>query len=152
MISFFRNTRGFTLIELVIVLILLTIVAVYVAPKMLSNEYEELGFAEETLAIVRYAHKLALSSGCAVQVAVTAGAGGNIALNYTGAGGCAGVVSNPGVGGQFSVTAPGTVTLAGVTFTYNLIGNPGADITITITGTTTRTITITNETGFVVSS
>lgn len=147
-----RKARGFTLIELVIVLILLTIVAVFIAPRLFTNEFEELGFAEESLAIVRYAHKLAVASGCAVQVAVTPGAGGSIALSYSGADGCApGSVQNP-AGGVFAVTAPTSVTVAGATFIFNLIGNPSADITITISGTTTRTITVTNETGFVVSS
>lgn len=148
-----RNSRGFTTMELVIVVILLTIVAAYVAPRLATNEFEELGFAEESLAVVRYAHKLAMASGCSVQVLVSPGAGGSLALNYTGAGGCpVGAVPNPAGGAAFTVTAPSSVTVAGATFIYDLIGNPGLGVVITITGTGTRTITVTDQTGFVVSS
>ena len=54
--------------ELVIVLILLSITSVFLAPRLFTSEYEELGFSDESLAIVRYAHKLAITSGCSVQV------------------------------------------------------------------------------------
>ena len=145
-----HKERGFTLIELVIVLVLLTIVAVFIAPRLLTNEFEELGFSVASLAIVRYAHKLSMATGCSVQVAVTPGAGCTIALNYTGAGGCAGTVPNPSGAGAFSITAPASVSLAGAT--YDLRGDPGAGVVITITGTQTRTLTITNNTGFVVAS
>ena len=138
--------------ELVIVLILLSITSVFLAPRLFTSEYEELGFSDESLAIVRYAHKLAITSGCSVQVVVTPGAGGSIALNYTGAGGCAGSVPNPADGTPFSISAPSSVSVAGATFVYNLIGDPGGAVVITITGTSTRTITITDNTGFVVSS
>ena len=147
-----RPARGLTVMELVIVLILLSIISVFIAPRLFTTEYEELGFAEESLAIVRYGHKLAITTGCSVQVAVTAGAGGGIALNYTGAGGCAGPVPNPADGAPFLITAPTAVSVAGATFVYNLIGDPGGAVVITITGTSTRTITVTDNTGFVVSS
>ena len=61
-------------------------------------------------------------------------------------------VPNPAGGAAFTITAPTSVTVAGATFIYNLIGNPGTDVTITITGTGTRTITVTDQTGFVDAS
>ena len=118
-----RLARGFTLVELAIVLILIAVLAAYIAPRLQTSEFDELGFFVDTLSAIRYAHKVALTSACDVLVTVTPGAGGGVALTYTGVGGCAaGAVFNPADATPFTTTAPANVAIAGPSFTYDLIG------------------------------
>jgi MSHA pilin protein MshC len=62
-------TKGFTLIELIATLVLLSILGV-VAFARLGNldQFESQGFYRDTLTAVRYAQKLAVSTGCRVDV------------------------------------------------------------------------------------
>jgi MSHA pilin protein MshC len=61
--------RGFTLIELVMVLVLLGVLAVFVAPRLNSRDFEARGFHDETLALLRYAQKSAIAQRRTVCVA-----------------------------------------------------------------------------------
>lgn len=64
--------RGFTLIELVVVVLLLGILSVFAMGKLFDqNQFAAKGFFDDTVNAVRFAQKLAVSSGCAVQVQIT---------------------------------------------------------------------------------
>ena len=68
-----RCARGFTLIELVMVIVMLGILAVFVAPKFISTSvFNARGFHDETLAYLRYAQKTAVAQRRTVCVAFTA--------------------------------------------------------------------------------
>jgi len=63
------NQTGFTLVELVVVILLLGILAAFVAPKFFNlSEYRTRAAYDEVAGAVRYAQKLAVASGCEVQV------------------------------------------------------------------------------------
>ena len=63
------QTQGFTLIELVLVMVLLGILSFFALPRFFDlNAYQERGMFDETVAAVRYAQKLAVARGCKVQV------------------------------------------------------------------------------------
>ncbi len=64
-----KSEIGFTTIELITIILLLSIVSVAVFSRLdnLSN-FDDRGLFEETVAAVRYAQKLAVSTGCEVQV------------------------------------------------------------------------------------
>ncbi len=54
--------RGFTLIELIMVIVLLGVLAVYAVPRIFnSNDFNARGFHDETLSILRYAQKTAIA-------------------------------------------------------------------------------------------
>lgn len=53
---------GFTLIELIMVIVLLGVLAVFAAPRMFnSGDFYARGFHDETLALLRYAQKTAIA-------------------------------------------------------------------------------------------
>ena len=65
--------RGFTIIELVVVIVILGIMAVVVLPRMdFLGVFEATGFRDQTVAILRFAQKTALAQRRAVCVTVGA--------------------------------------------------------------------------------
>lgn len=68
------TSRGFTLVELIVVIVLLGTLSVIILPRFLDmTMFRQRGFHDETVSAVRYAQKLAVASGCDVQVILGAG-------------------------------------------------------------------------------
>nr|WP_295782487.1 prepilin-type N-terminal cleavage/methylation domain-containing protein [Rhodoferax sp.] len=68
------SVRGFTLIELIMVILLMGILAVYAAPRVFdSNTFYSRGFHDETLGYLRYAQKTAIAQRRTVCVAFASG-------------------------------------------------------------------------------
>jgi len=64
---------GFTLIELVAVLVIIGIVMAVVTPRFFNNAaFSERGYADEIAASLRYARRIAVASGCNVRFTVNA--------------------------------------------------------------------------------
>ncbi len=67
------NDTGFTLIELIAVIVLLSILGVVALSRLGSTDQIAIkGFYDDTVSALRYAQKLAISTGCTVQVSLTA--------------------------------------------------------------------------------
>jgi MSHA pilin protein MshC len=72
--STLRNrARGFTLVELILVIVILGVLAVFAAPRILNtDDFKARGFHDETLSLLRYAQKTAVAQRRSVCVNLNA--------------------------------------------------------------------------------
>ena len=150
-IKFINRLFGFSLIELIVVILLISILAAFVAPKLNLGAFKETGFVQQTTAAIRYAQKQAIGSGCDVNVSITS-SGCTLQWNGTPAGlGCPGTdITNPATGlNDFcNNSSPESTSDLPTTIRFDNIGRPtsiAGDLSLVLGA---RTITIEPETGF----
>jgi MSHA pilin protein MshC len=69
-----QESRGFTLVELVIVIVILGILGAVEVPRFFSDRtFLERGYYDELATALKYAQKLAVASGCPVRVEIQPG-------------------------------------------------------------------------------
>jgi len=76
-----RASSGFSLIELVTVVVIIGALAFVVVPRLNVSGFEQYAFRQEVLAGLRYAQKTAMAEGCELQVTFE-GAADRISLDY----------------------------------------------------------------------
>ena len=137
-----NRSIGFTLIELIIVLLVAAILAATVFPNLNINIFRQIGGVQQATAAIRYAQKQAITSGCQVDVQITSS---NCALNWNGC--TAAAILNPATGDtNFCDNSDPGVSPA-VSFSFNNIGEPSAPQTIVFSNG--RTLNVEANTGFI---
>lgn len=138
------HQRGFTLIELIMVVVMLGVLAVFAAPKVFNTgDFNARGFHDETLSLLRYAQKTAIAQRRTVCVTLKAT---EVTLTMdTGAtpdGVCDAPLTPPNTlrGGTGLAATPSS-------FTYTGLGSPSAGVSITIVNA--GNITVEADTGYV---
>jgi MSHA pilin protein MshC len=140
-----RRAGGFTLPELVLVLVLVGLLAAFAVPRLNVQGFEQRIFADEVANALRYARRVAIQSGCEVTVSARAGAD-DVVVAYTGRGGSpcsAGTLEHPARGGPFVL---GGEVASNATVAFNARGR-SAGATILLGGA--ETIAVEPGTGYV---
>ena len=139
--------KGFTLIELVIVILLLGVMAAVVVPKFFNlDDYRTRAAYDEVAGAVRYAQKLAVASGCEVQVQVS---GNSYALQQhstnCSAGAFVTISDHPVTSNNFS-----GITLASTAgdFIFDGMGRSSSSTTVNLNGGS-KSFLVIAETGYV---
>jgi len=148
------SSDGFTLIELIVIIVLLGILTAVAAPKFFDLDgYRTRAAYDEVAGAVRYAQKLAVASGCEVQVVINANgyalqqrpapvAAGSNCPDPTVA--FADILDHPVTNNNLS---PVTLSPAPQNLIFNAMGRCDTGTSITVGGS--EVITIIAETGYV---
>jgi MSHA pilin protein MshC len=148
---------GFTLIELIMVMVILGVLSIYAAPRMFNTgDFYARGFHDETLALLRYAQKTAIAQRRTVCAGFTTT---TITLTIAATAATSDCASNPLAGPKGDT--PGTITArSGVTYSsapatlsFDGLGQPTAtqlSVQVANAGVAiSQTVTIEPVTGYV---
>lgn len=144
------SERGFTMMELVAVMIIMGILAVSAASFFDRKEFDAAGFANEVRAQLAYGQKVAVAARRTVTATI---AGNTVNLTMCTDFACTGTVTvaSPQGESSFTRTAPSNVTIGpDTTLVFNAQGAPSIGVAVAVSGGgTNRTITVEAGTGYV---
>jgi MSHA pilin protein MshC len=132
-----ESQRGFTLVELITVIVIIGILAVAAVPRFFDNDvFQARGTADQVRAALRYGQKVAIAQHRNVIVTITSAAIPDCGTALTG-GNIACAVSN-----KVTISPP-------ITVTFNALGQPVPPNTVVTSVVGSTTITVEAETGYV---
>ena len=150
-----RSQGGFTLVELVVVLILVGILAAVAIPRLVGiGSFDTRGFYDRVASGLRYAQKQAIAKRRVVCVSFAA-ASITFTFEPTAGLGCTQNLAGPSGQSPYTVVPQGSgiaFTSTPTNFSFDALGRPSTGQTISITGDGTRTLSVEPETGYVRTS
>lgn len=143
--------KGFTLIELIGVIVIVGILATVAAPRFFSaNTFASRGYFDAASGFLRYAQKLAVARHGGIVVLVDSDGLTLCGVTTTP---CPSANQIPGPDGSmpYQLSVPNGVTQAGTvtSIIFDAQGRPNTGASLSITGDQTRTLTVEAETGYV---
>jgi MSHA pilin protein MshC len=145
-----RTANGFTLTELVVVIIIASILSAFAIARINVASFDTEGFANRAAAMVRYAQKIAIAQRRTVFVQAN---GNTLSLCYTNSlctSGCVTPVQEPPGTDPFAYSPRAPVTIANASFCFDPLGRPSVATTFTVTdGVSPKSISVATETGYV---
>ncbi len=148
-----NSEQGFSLIELIMVIVILGTISISVVPKFFeTSDFAKQAFFDETLNALRYAQKLAVATHCDVQVSFTAT---NYLLKRPATIADCGVsttafnlaVRHPGTGATSYTGSESGVTLSSTSsIVFYALGDASTNATVTVAS---NKLCVEEKTGFV---
>lgn len=150
-----RNSRGFTMIELISVMVVIGILAALILPRFLGRgAFDALGVYNDLVGALRYAQKTAIASGCDTRVTISTGGYGVMQIaNADCSGGFTAATADPVRQTPLAENNLHGVTLSPPsTITFTPLGAANVAATIAVSGAgTTRTLKVVAATGYIVT-
>jgi MSHA pilin protein MshC len=141
------RTSGFSLVELVVVLVIAGILAAVAVPRIANVESNAAWYHDQVKAGVRYAQRQAVAQHRCIFVEITAA---QVRLLYDNKPNCTINAASPLTqitnGQPYVLPAPSGVINPIAIFSFNALGRPSAPVSLTLGG---RTLTVNAETGYV---
>lgn len=139
---------GFTLVELIVVMIVIGVMAALAIPRFVgSDAFESRGFTDQLVSTLQFARQQAVAQRRTVCLTVTAAAV-TMTRSLVFGGACATPVLDPSSGVAYNLPVPNSVVVTPAVITFNASGTPLAGAAITVTGDILRTITVEANTGY----
>ncbi len=141
--------RGFTLVELITVMVIAGVLAVVAVPLFFDNAFQSRGFYDQVISTLRYAQKAAIAQNR--YVCVSFPANNSVTLTYGTTNACAdGTLASPS-GTPYPLTnSNATFSSIPAGFSFDAQGRPSPNAKQTINiADVTNSITIEAETGYV---
>lgn len=136
-----QHQRGFTLVELVTVMIIVGLISAFALPRFFDTQrFDNRGFYSEVINAVRYAQQLAVAINCNTQVVLTTGTPSMYTVtldddNLDCTGATFNTLAPNPVTGQAGFTGSSSstsISATASTFTFSALGVPSIDPTITV--------------------
>ena len=151
-----RRIAGFTLVELIAVMVIVGVIAAVAIPRFVGRDaFDSRGFTDQVTSALRFARQQAVAQRRTVCVTITAN---QLTMNRSSAfgGACDRDLLNPANGRSFTldpVRAPNGVAMAGLGFPFNFnfdpSGRPSAGFVLNVNADVNRSITVEAVTGYV---
>lgn len=145
-----RSRAGFTLVELVLVIVLLGILSAVIAPNLTRSRVDGRNFFDRTLNSIRFAQKLAIAQHRQPPNYVYVCIGTNsVAVGFAPGCGLADRASDPGGGKIYDTN--NAVSMTPLEFTFDAQGQVAAqhEITVTVDNGDSYKMCVENYTGYV---